>query len=237
MGRGSQREGNLCNTSVIALQYLANQTKDLSLKRNQWRRERCIHQGDTASGRQAAQGWEGGWDWNNTNCRSGERAWLIDGVEPHRDWALTDDVSTVIDWCQRAPVLLKHSPTVGVTLNSLLGWLLFVFNLFFPQFLSSGLFFTHLYLMVKMFLFSEDSPLCWFPVFRNHYVFKRDQEREFIPSVARITSVVCASFAISTWPLLLHYCHTELYYWYLCMHVQYFVDILHNCLVYIYIFF
>lgn len=87
----------MCNTSVIAHQYLANQTKDLSLKRNQWRRERCIHQGDMALGRQPAQGWEGGWDWNNTNCRSGERAWLIDGVEPHRDWALTDDVSTTID--------------------------------------------------------------------------------------------------------------------------------------------
>lgn len=88
--------------------------------------------------------------------------------------------------------------------------------------------------MVKMFLCSEDSPLCWFPVFRNYYMFKRDFfQREFIPSVARIASVVCASFAISTCPLLLHYCHTELYYWYLCMHVQYFVDIVHTFLVYI----
>lgn len=34
---------------------------------------------------------------NNTNCRSGKRAWLIDGVEPQRDWALMDDVSTAND--------------------------------------------------------------------------------------------------------------------------------------------
>lgn len=42
-------------------------------------------------------GRERGWDWNNTNCRSGKRAGVIDGVEPHRDWALTDDVSAAID--------------------------------------------------------------------------------------------------------------------------------------------
>ncbi len=134
-GRGSQKEGNLCNTSVIACQYLANQTKDLSLKRNQWRRERCIHQGDMALGRQPAQGWEGGWDWNNTNCRSGERAWLIDGVEPHRDWALTDDVSTTIDWCRRAPVLLKHYHCV--TLKSLFcGFFLFLISFFVYTFFA-----------------------------------------------------------------------------------------------------
>lgn len=78
-------------------------------------------------GRQAARGWEGGRDGNNTNCRSGERARLIDGVEPRRDWALTDDVSAAIDWCRRPPVLLKHSPTAGATLNSFFcGFFLFL---------------------------------------------------------------------------------------------------------------
>lgn len=99
----------MCNTSVS--QYLANQRKGSSMKRNQWGSAQCIYQPDAGRGRREASRRREPGVLNFTNWRRGESLGVMDGVELQRDWALMDDMATLTDRCPRLQNYSPHTDT------------------------------------------------------------------------------------------------------------------------------